>query len=221
MAAGDRDIINTIMTNAGKALAAYERKLVSQEAPIDRYIAGDYNALPSAAKRGLGLFIGKAACVDCHSGPSLTDQEFHNTGVSQMGPTLPQTDNGRFDDLARTLPNPFNSAGKYSDDPAFGSAKLAELELTDHLKGLFRTSQLRQIDKTGPYMHTGGLATLEDVVRFYNWGGGNADFTGTKSAAMVPLLLTPEDEADLVAFLRSLTGAPPPPELAKDTAIAD
>lgn len=221
MAAGDRDIVNAILANAGKSLASYERQLVSRNAPLDRYIAGDHQALSSAAKRGLRLFLGKAACVDCHSGPSLTDHEFHNTGVPQIGPYLPRTDNGRFDDLARTLPNAFNAAGKYSDDPALGSAKLAGLELTDDLKGLFRTSQLRQIDRTGPYMHTGGLATLEDVVRFYNWGGGNADFVGAKSAAMVPLLLDPEEEGDLVEFLRSLTGDPPPSDFGKDTAIAD
>lgn len=221
MTAGDRDIVNAIMANAGKALAAYERLLVSRNAPLDRYLAGDYAALSSGAKRGLRLFIGKAACIDCHSGPSLTDHDFHNTGVPQIGPNLPRTDNGRFDDLARTLPNTFNAAGKYSDDPAFGTAKLAGMVLTDDLKGLFRTSQLRQIDKTGPYMHTGGLATLEDVVRFYNWGGGTANFAGRKSSAMVPLLLSLDEESDVVEFLRSLTGDPPPSELGRDTAIAD
>lgn len=221
MAADDREIINTIMANSGKAIEAYERLLISRNAPLDRYIAGDDAALIPAAKRGLRLFIGKAACVDCHSGPMMSDQKFHNTGVPQIGPNLPRSDNGRFDDLGRVLPNAFNSAGKYSDDMTFGAAKLAGLEQTDNLKGLFRTSMLRQIDKSGPYMHTGGLENLEAVVSFYNWGGGNADFAGTKSAAMAPLLLTPEEEADLVAFLRSLTGDPPPAELSKDTAIAD
>jgi cytochrome c peroxidase len=79
---------------------------------------------------------------------------------------------------------------------------------------------LRQIAATGPYMHTGNLLTLEDVVRFYNWGGGTADFSGVKSAAMVPLLLTDEEMADLVAFLRSLTGEPPPMAFGKDTSVA-
>jgi cytochrome c peroxidase len=214
----DRDVINTILANTGKALAAYERLLVSRNAPIDQFIAGDYSALSSAAKRGLRLFIGTAACVDCHSGPQLSDQKFHNTGVPQIGANLPRTDNGRYDDLARTLPNAWNAAGKYSDAREIGMAKLAGLELVDDIKGLFRTAMLRQIDKTGPYMHTGGLMSLEEVVRFYNLGGGNADFAGHKSAAMAPLLLTDEEQADLVAFLRSLTGEPPPAELGKDTA---
>ncbi|HSS00660.1 MAG TPA: hypothetical protein VLM79_26555, partial [Kofleriaceae bacterium] len=169
----------------------------------------------------LRLFIGKAACVDCHSGPTFSDQDFHNTGVPQVGATAAKVDNGRFDDLARTLSNAFNGAGKFSDDMAAGTAKLDGLAVTDDLKGLFRTSSLRHIDRTGPYMHAGTLATLEDVVRFYNWGGGDAGFAGNKSAAMAPLLLTDEEQSDLVSFLRALTGDPIPAELARDTAIPD
>jgi cytochrome c peroxidase len=221
MAGADRDIINAILANTGKAIAAYERLLVSRNAPIDKYIAGDYGALSPGAKRGLRLFIGKAACIDCHSGPQMSDQKFHNTGLPQVGPTLPRIDQGRYDDLGRMLNNTFNSIGRYSDDVSFGMVKLAGLELNDDIKGLFRTPMLRQIDRTGPYMHSGGLATLEDVVRFYNLGGGTTGFTGHKSSAMVPLLLTDEERGDLVEFLRSLTGEPPPADLARDTSIAD
>jgi cytochrome c peroxidase len=221
MAGADRDIINQIMANAGKAIEAYERKVVSRNAPIDKYIAGDYTAISTAAKRGLRLFIGKAACVDCHSGPTFSDQKFHNTGVPQIGPYLPRVDNGRYDDLQRTLSNAWNGAGKFSDDIPTGSAKLAGMVLADDLKGLFRTSALRHIDATGPYMHTGGLLTLEAVVQFYNDGGGIADYAGVKSTAMVPLLLTPDEQADLVAFMHTLTGEPPPAALAKDTASTD
>jgi cytochrome c peroxidase len=220
MTAADRDIVNTIMANIGKAIEAYERQLVSRNAPIDKYISGEYTALSPAAKRGLRLFIGKAACVDCHSGPTFSDNKFHNTGVPQLGVNLPLVDNGRFDDLSATLTNAFNGASKFSDDPTRGAAKLAGMTVTDDLKGLFRTGMLRQIAATGPYMHTGNLLTLEDVVRFYNWGGGTADFSGVKSAAMVPLLLTDEEMADLVAFLRSLTGEPPPMAFGKDTSVA-
>jgi cytochrome c peroxidase len=219
MAPADRDIINTIMANIGKAIEAYERQLVSRNAPIDKYIGGEYTALSPAAKRGLRLFIGKAACVDCHSGPTLTDNKFHNTGVPQLGVNLPLVDNGRFDDLSATLTNAFNGQGKFSDDPNRGAAKLAGMMVTDNLKGLFRTGMLRQIANTGPYMHTGSLLTLEDVVRFYNWGGGNANFSGVKSAAMAPLLLSDEEVADIVAFLRTLTGEPPPAGLGKDTSV--
>lgn len=219
MAAADRDIINQIAANAGKAIEAYERLLVSGNAPIDRYVAGDYTALSPAAKRGLALFIGKAACVDCHSGPMFTDQGFHNTGVPQVGTNLPRVDVGRYDDVTRTLSGTtFNGAGKFSDDVDAGKAKLEGLAVTDDLKGKFRTSPLRHIDRTGPYMHNGSLETLEDVVQFYNWGGGNNGFEGEKSPAMVPLLLSDGEVADLVEFLGALTGDPVSAELRADTA---
>ena len=83
MAEADQRIVNTIISNVGKALAAYERRLVSLNAPIDRYIQGSVGALTPAMKRGLKLFIGKAACVSCHAGPGFSDNEFHNTGVAQ------------------------------------------------------------------------------------------------------------------------------------------
>lgn len=219
MTAADRDTINLIVASSAKAIEAYERKLVSRNAPIDRYIAGDSAAISPAAKRGLRLFIGKAACVDCHSGPTFSDQKFHNTGVPQIGVNLPRVDNGRFDDLQATLSNVWNGAGKYSDDIPAGSAKLAGMMPTDDLRGLFRTTALRHVDATGPYMHTGSLMTLEEVVRYYNAGGGVADYAGVKSAAMAPLLLSDAEQADLVAFLHTLTGEQPPPELGKDTAV--
>ena len=221
MAPEDRDIINTIAANTGKAFEAYERKLISRNSPLDRYIAGEHDALTPAQKRGLKLFIGKAACVDCHSGPTLSDQDFHNTGVAQVGMSVPKTDNGRWDDIQRTLSNTFNGAGKFSDDPAFGAEKLLGQDPVDQMKGKFRTKSLRHVEKTGPYMHTGELATLEDVVRWYNWGGDTSNFAGEKHPAMVPLGLSFEEEADLVAFLKALTGEPVPEALWVDTALAE
>lgn len=222
MAQEDREAILLIMANTGKAFEAFERKLISKNAPIDRYIAGDHDALTPGAKRGLKLFIGKAACIDCHSGPTFSDGLFHNTGVAQTAaPTAAREDQGRYDDLARTLSNAFNGAGAYSDDPQAGMEKLAGLELTDDIKGKFYTKGLRHIAETGPYMHNGSLATLQDVVRFYNWGGSETDFAGTKSPAMRPLLLTQQEENDLVEFLHALTGDPVPEEYGMDTSIPD
>jgi cytochrome c peroxidase len=100
MTAEDREIVNTIMANCGKSLAAYERKLVSVNAPLDRYVAGDKSALSAKAVRGLHLFAGKAGCIGCHSGPHLSDDSFHVTGVPQnVGPNLPETDEGHFADV--------------------------------------------------------------------------------------------------------------------------
>lgn len=217
----DRDAINLILANTGKALEAYERKLVSHNAPIDLYIRGETSALSPAAKRGLKLFIGKAACVDCHFGPTFTDQSFHNTGVPQVGATAARSDTGRYDDLSRTLSNTFNGAGEYSDDRQFGADKLAGMELTDDIKGKFRTKSLRHVEKTAPFMHDGSIASLSDVVRFYNWGGGASGFEGNKSALMVPLGLTQTEENDLVAFLEALTGEPVPEQYGDDTSNKD
>ncbi len=72
--------------NIAKAIAAYERTLIARDAPFQRYVNGDTSALSPAAKRGFELFRGKAQCVACHTPPLLTDNDFHNIGVPQVGP---------------------------------------------------------------------------------------------------------------------------------------
>lgn len=218
MTAEDRLIVNTIISNTGKALAAYERRLVSGNAPIDRYAGGDHAALDTAAKRGLKLFIGKAGCVECHGGVALTNNRFHCTGVLQaVGDHVPATDTGRYDDLTRILSSSFNGAGAFSDDPAAGMAKLAGLAQIETDQGRFRTKGLRNVANTAPYMHNGSLATLEDVVEFYDRGGDDAGFTGEKDPLIVPLNLTSAEKADLVEFLKALTGDEIPLALRTDT----
>jgi cytochrome c peroxidase len=218
MTAADRQVVETIMSNCGKSLEAYERKLTSRNAPIDRYIAGDYTALSDSAKRGLELFIGKAACVACHSGPTFTDQDFHVTGVPQIGAHVMPTDNGRFDAIAKVLSSPYNGAGAFSDDTTAGMMKLAGLTQTMDDLGKFRTKSLRHVAKTGPFFHNGSAATLDDVVTFYNMGGGSGMFTGTKDARLAPLNLTTDEHNDLVQFLATaLLGEEVPSALMVDT----
>lgn len=218
MAAADQQIVNTIISNVGKALAAYERRLVSLNAPIDRYLQGDAGALTRAMKRGLKLFIGKAACVSCHAGPGFSDNEFHNTGVAQaVGAHVPATDTGRFEDLPKVLSGTFNGASAFSNDPAAGQQKLAGLVASESDKGRFRTKSLRGVAETGPYLHNGSLKTLDEVVHFYNLGGASSGFSGVKDARIVPLNLSAAEEADLVEFLKALTGEPVPTELRADT----
>ena len=208
----DRKIIMRIMSNVGKSFAAYERKLITGEAPFDRYVAGQKDAISDSAKRGLQLFVGKAFCVQCHAGSIFTDQQFHNLGVPQIGPNVPETDEGRFVDLPRALANPFSSAGEFSDDPAFGKARLEGLAPVEEDRGAFRTKNLRGVAGTAPYFHNGSMATLRDVVEFYAKGGGDTAFSGTKSPRLKPLNLTEQEKADLVAFLETLTGEPVPAE---------
>ncbi len=218
MTAADRQIVETIMANCGKSYEAFERLLLSRNAPLDRYIAGDYSALSASAKRGLKVFIGKAACVSCHNGPTLTDQSFHATGVPQTGPNVVATDDGRYSAVPFILANDYNGTGAYSDDPAAGMTKFAGLMQSTDDEGRFRTKSLRHLAKTGPYFHDGSMATLADVVNFYNGGGGVQPFTGTVDPLLAPLNLTAEEQADLVEFLSTaLLGDPVPQALTVNT----
>jgi cytochrome c peroxidase len=213
MAAEDREIVMRIMSNSGKALEAYERLLVSRNAPFDRFVEGDDAAMTASAKRGLKLFIGKAACVACHSDPTFTDHKAHNTGLAQESPNAPATDQGHFVDADLMLKNSYNGATIYSDDPEFGAEKLSQITVDATNTGAFRTKSLRHVEHTGPYMHNGSLSSLEDVVEFYDRGGDDSGFSGTKDALIVPLNLSSAERADLVAFLKALTGEPVPEEL--------
>ena len=147
----------------GKAIATYERTVLSGDAPYDKFKAGDHAALAEGAQRGMKLFFGKANCSACHAGPNFTDNAFHNIG-------LPGTDTGR------------DIISKSSGD-----------------KGAFKTPTLREIAKTGPYMHDGSLKTLEEVVAHYNKGGTPNDQLDEE---IFPLKLTTEQLADLVAFIK-------------------
>jgi cytochrome c peroxidase len=213
MVAADRTIIQRIMSNTGKAIEAYERLLISRNAPFDRFVAGEETAIPLSAKRGLKLFVGKAACVQCHSDPTMTDNKVHVTGVPQTGMNVPETDQGHFVDADLMLKNSYNGASQFSDDPEAGAAKLANITVDASHTGAFRTKSLRHVEHTGPYMHDGCMDTLEAVVEFYDRGGGDTAFSGTKDPLLVPLNLTSGERADLVAFLKTLTGEPVPEEL--------
>jgi len=212
MTDADRGIVNRIYANYGKALAAYMRKLVSRNAPFDRFVAGDHGAISLSAQRGLKIFL--ASCVSCHSGPNFADDDFHTLGVPQTGPRVPATDNGRFQDVPPLLTSAFNTNGTFSDDTTTG--KLTGLAQNAAQTGQFRTKSLRNLSLSGPFMHSGQFATLEEVVAFYVAGGGTPPANGTKDPKLAPLSLSAQDQADLVAFLRTLSGEPVPAELLTD-----
>ena len=210
MTAADQRAVNLIMANQGKAVAAYEFKLVSRNAPFDRYVAGDTDAISASAKRGLKLFIGKAACVDCHNTPFFSDNDFHNIGVPQVGSNVPDTDLGRFRGIPSLLSHEFNTSSEFNDG---GDDRTDGLTAVDTDRGQFRTPGLRSVAMTAPYLHTGALETLREVVEFYNEGGASDGFEGVKHPALVPLGLTELEVSDLVSFLESLTGDPIPEAL--------
>jgi cytochrome c peroxidase len=220
MAPEDRHLINQIMANVGKATEAYERQLLSRGSAFEQYLNGERQALAPEAKRGLRLFIGRASCIDCHTGPVMSDNRFHNIGVPQKAAQTLQ-DTGRFGDIPRVVNNPFNGAGEFSDDRDAGMRKLMGLTPPDPItRGQFRTPSLHHVAETAPYMHDGSLRTLEEVVRLYNAGGGEAGtYPGTRDIKLAgPLGLANDEMMDLVAFLKSLTGGPVPEDWARDTA---
>ena len=99
----DQHAVNTVFANIGKAIEAYERLLISRNAPFDRFVAGDTAAISVEAKRGLKTFIGKGICILCHDTPTFTDNAFHNLGVPQG--TLPE-DTGRYEGISLLLAGP-------------------------------------------------------------------------------------------------------------------
>ncbi len=155
----------------GKAIASFERTVVSANSALDRYTAGDKAAMGEAAVRGMSVFGGKGRCVKCHSGPNFTDNGFHNVGI---GMTAKEPDVGRSKITHRT--------GDY---------------------GAFKTPSLRSVALNDPYMHDGSIATLEAVVDHYDRGGEPNPHLDRQ---LRPLHLTASEKADLVEFLKALTG---------------
>ena len=174
------------------ALGSFERTLVFDDSPADRYMDGDATALDEAQARGLALFVGKAGCAGCHNGPNLTDNQFHALGVPDAAVTGDPAvmASVRFDAERMRLPG----WAKVRNDPG---RELVTHDRADH--GKFRTMGLRNVEQSAPYMHDGALATLEDVVAFYDRGGG-------KGSGLARLGLSGQERRDLVAFLKALTG---------------
>lgn len=154
-----------------KAIATYERTVLSGNSAYDRYKAGNKSALNAAQVRGMDIYFNKAKCDQCHENSNFTLNAYHNLGVGTDKPTP--------------------DAGRY------------EVTKNDADWGAFKTPTLRDIARTAPYMHDGSLATLEEVVDFYNKGGLKNKNLDEK---MKPLNLTQAEQTDLVAFLKSLNG---------------
>jgi cytochrome c peroxidase len=167
-----------------EAVASFERTLVSANSPFDRYqYGGDKTALSASAIRGLALFRDKQKgnCATCHTIDDkfalFTDGKFHNIGEG-IDP------NGNLKDL-----------GRY------------EQTHVDADRGAFKTPTLRNIAKTGPYMHDGSVKTLKDVVDFYVGGGTSNPYLDKE---IKELKLNGTERADLLAFMESLTCDTPP-----------
>jgi cytochrome c peroxidase len=185
---------NVTLDGMAKAIATFERvAALSGNSKYDKYNAGDNNALSESEKRGMVLFglrlntddefkhgmeLQKGKCTICHVGANFTDELFHNLGVGW------DPEKKRFKDIGRWAPVPIGAK-------------------TDADRGSFKTPSVRDIELTGPYMHDGSMKTLEQVVEHYDKGGTP---NPSLDPDMKPLKLTSQESADLVAFMKALTG---------------
>lgn len=204
LSAPERQAVDQATANVGKALEAYVRRLTPGPAPVDRFVAGDDQAMSEEARRGARLFLGKAGCASCHNGPLLSDGDFHNVGVPQSTP-----DNGRLGDLEALLTSPLNAEGPFSDHRT--ARPLAPYQPGPALVGRFKTPILRNVALTAPYWHAGASADLAHVVAFEAAGGGAAgSFPGAIDDGLLPVRLDAAEVGAIVAFLHALTGEPVP-----------
>lgn len=182
----------------GAALAAFQRTLVLGGSPFDHFFfGGDKGAIDDQAKRGFELFVGAAGCGACHSvskGSALfTDNQFHSIGFRGDAAAVASA-------IVKLKGLPSDKVGHLllvDEEVATLGRFVATRQLEDI--GKFRTPSLRNVALTAPYMHDGRLNTLEEAVEYelYHRGlRGNA-----------PIILTPQERADLVAFLKTLTSA--------------
>jgi cytochrome c peroxidase len=171
------------------AIAAFERTLVSRNSPLDRYLSGDHNALSDEAKKGLEIFRGKGRCMECHHGANLADDKFYALNVPENPALLNDprvTATMRF--VAKVYH--YKDYRNLTEDPG-------RYLITKNEKDwkAFRTPTLREIARTAPYMHNGIFATLEEVIQFFDEGGGKGN------TALKPLGLTAAEKRSLKVFL--------------------
>ncbi len=171
------------------AIAAFERTLISLNSPLDKYLKGDKSALSEDAKRGLEIFRGKGKCADCHHGVNLSDDRFYALEVPE-NPLL-------LDDPRVTATMRFVAKVYHYKDYKNLTEDPGRYLITKDRKDwkAFRTPTLREIPKTAPYMHNGVFKTLDEVIEFFNEGGGK----GNK--ALKPLGLIAEEKNSLKVFL--------------------
>lgn len=193
------------------AIAAFERTQVSGDSPWDRwYFAGEEDAITESARRGFDVFLRDGRCVSCHmieqDFATFTDNRFHNIGVGinamqDRVPELAQAflrakQQGVDVDVAVLTDKDTSDLGRFAVDEQLDSM------------GAFKTSTLRNIAVTGPFMHDGSIATLREVVEHYNNGGATTPeerINPFLSGGIRPLDLTEQQIDDLVAFMEALT----------------
>lgn len=198
---GDGDVTRQ---RIAMAIAAFERTIISRDAQLDRFLLGDKNALSPDARKGYDIFIGKGKCAECHDGVNLADDKFYALHVPENSehltdPRIAAT--RRF--VAKVYH--FEEYRTLAEDPG-------RYLITKDRKDwkAFRTPTLREIRRTAPYMHNGIHQTLDEVIEFFDAGGGKGN------TALKPLKLSPGEKKQLKAFLvEALAGKTVPIEYPK------
>lgn len=202
-----------------KAIASFERTVISGDSKFDRYMyGGDKKALNKQELRGLNVFMEKGRCVSCHTVSQthalFTDNRMHNIGVGFKAlkgqePAVA----AEYSKMLADVKSASKVKGSKEDELVLQHVRFSELgryaitrEADD--MGAFKTVTLRNIAKTGPYMHDGSMGTLEEVVAFYNFGGRLSESDPDSpflDGGIRPLGLDNNQMTDLVVFLRALT----------------
>lgn len=210
MSPGDRQTVNRVFTNFGKAIAAYERLLLPAPSRFDAYVAalladdpaGMKAALSANEVHGLRLFITTGGCINCHNGPLFTNNDFHNTGVPQIDSQA--LDSGRMAAIALLKDDEFNCLGEYSDAAPEDCQELRfVLSSGRQIEGGFKPPSLRGAAEGAPYMHNGELKTLAEVLQHYNRAPASQFAEGYSE--LIPLRFSKKELAQLEAFIHSLS----------------
>lgn len=202
--------INTLFSNIGKSIAAFEETLLANNTLFDQFsnrLKANSTTYPTdllspAAIRGLKLFINKAGCINCHSGANFSDGEFHHPFLKA---NTESNDFGRYDAIKTLLSDPFNGKSTFSDAKSSRN-KLDYVYQNIEFRGQFKTPSLRNIAHTYPYMHTGEFKRLRDVLNYYNSISKQMnDRNKHQEILLKSLALSTQEINDLVVFLTSLS----------------
>lgn len=200
--ASAREAATRLFVHAAKAIAAYERAIRVRPNRLDAYLGGDFAALSEDEKYGLGLFV-RNGCMQCHWGPRLTDDAFHDTRTP-TGRVDGLADPGRIEGLAALLQSEFRAHGPWADGAPKGSD--GSLALAPSLRGQFKTPALRGVAGAAFLGHGGAFDQLAGITEAYG-RGGVPEGDPMSEGALEPWLPTFGETAQwgLVPFLKVLT----------------
>ncbi|WP_254597966.1 cytochrome-c peroxidase [Burkholderia lata] len=203
-----RTDVSRVFANLGKAIAAYEATLQYGPSRFDTYVDGVLSgdpgklaALTATEKAGLHLFMSKGQCITCHTGPMLSDRQFHNIGAPPRSGSA--ADSGRATAVDKVLRDEFNCMGPFSDAKPEQCEELQFISTDDpQMLGAFKTPSLRNVALRPPYMHSGQFESLEAVMRHY----ADAPAAAIGHSELKRIALSEQEQQQLVALLGAFSG---------------